>query len=557
MKTFLRTWLKHSVVGAAGLIGFGLVAAHAQDTPQPILHLPLDGSLANIGSLPVPPQLITGGNGEPFNGAGNFAEGRIGQSLRLDGTYAVEIPFDLDRGVYPNVTVTAWVWSEPGCDQGQVPILANGGRVWLNLYGHELRIHSGSGPDHTARHRDGAPNGRWVFAAGVYDGDNQTTRLYVDQRQDEATIDMTNKPTDGRSVWIGSYTNIVRSGYGAIRVDDVRVYDRVLNEEEVRNLYIQGLQGIGSDAYSTSSGPPSDSNTEAGTTSTASSSGPLLETPTSISQPTGITAPVGTKADELEEDIAAAQEAASTSEPVYTAPPVFEVTEEIEAVIIPEEDASSEATSAATETAGSSGSSTTRSCPGPDPCWYVDASDFVYTPIAGAEGSVQRQLNLDVFRPLQRIGWGITTFTPCRLKIGDGEGDTIGEAGTPGWDVEAGTCNANNDTFRDASLFNGFITGIQFEKKPTRNAIDSLGVFGYELALNGSIVGVEANHSADPDFGLPLSGGGSMAVECPPSHLASGVIGHFDRRANNATVIVGLQLKCSPLRNAAPWNPPN
>ncbi|MBX6762525.1 MAG: hypothetical protein K6T51_07705 [Rubrobacteraceae bacterium] len=87
--------------------------------------------------------------------------------------------------------------------------------------------------------------GRWYHLAGVYDGEAENLRLYVDGTLYDSV------PYPGSGAWSGrGHTAIGRGKFSGNqvdfvdgRIDDVRLYARALGDEEVRKLSGSGLAG--------------------------------------------------------------------------------------------------------------------------------------------------------------------------------------------------------------------------------------------------------------------------------------------------------------------------
>jgi len=76
---------------------------------EPLVHLAFDGDLSNRGTFPAQPRMVEVG-GEPSAAAPQFADGRFGEAIKFHGERILEIPLDVTRDIYPQVTVTGWVY---------------------------------------------------------------------------------------------------------------------------------------------------------------------------------------------------------------------------------------------------------------------------------------------------------------------------------------------------------------------------------------------------------------------------------------------------------------
>jgi hypothetical protein len=95
----------------------------------------------------------------------------------------------------------------------------------------------GLGEEEDFLHHDTADITDWMFLAGVYDVDAERLELYVDGELVESSdLYYSIRDTD-RYLEIGGHSN---HWYFTGAIDDVRIYDRALSEEEIAELFNEG-----------------------------------------------------------------------------------------------------------------------------------------------------------------------------------------------------------------------------------------------------------------------------------------------------------------------------
>lgn len=248
MAEFVGRWTvaRFSVAGMHLAILLALPGlGHAQ---QPLLHLPLDGGLDNVGKAGGTAQLFTAEGATPPT----FVGGHLGKALSFTDQSAVALPFELDHARYPRVTITAWVLQAPGAD-GSRTILTTGSTSGASLAvnGGRLAMRAGrTGVTFDAL----LPVGEWVFVAGVFDADGGWARLHQGDgvyseeginsstrppRKFRAPDDPSSEPRAWLSVGAFTLHNWQRSGR-ALAIDDVRLYAEALSEEQVEAIRMAG-----------------------------------------------------------------------------------------------------------------------------------------------------------------------------------------------------------------------------------------------------------------------------------------------------------------------------
>jgi len=208
----------------AGLVfAMGGAQADAHDTAteyagEPLVHVTFDGTLSNGGTYPAQPRMVEVG-GEPSAAAPAYAGGRFGQAIRFQGDRILELPIDITRESYPQVTVTGWVYIDAENTTGSTGILlSNGSFLTLQLYGGRLVMKTGKSASIQFT-SEVVPRHRWVFFAGVWDSASNQGTAYVDQRVETGDLALETTATPDRSVWVGTHKVSSSSILNGMRIE--------------------------------------------------------------------------------------------------------------------------------------------------------------------------------------------------------------------------------------------------------------------------------------------------------------------------------------------------
>jgi len=205
---------------------------------------------------------VWGGQDALINGDPKVVEGKIGDALEFDGDDWLLITDDIKAAKLPvkEMTVEAWVYPEHFDDWGAFIGCAqdNGGFEKGWILG-TVNNTEGAGPnefsfavstvgaddgdgDLTYFHAGPYDTGQWYHVVGVYDG--QVTRLYINGQLAVEGKNQTgeiNYPDHAFFV-IGVYKDDNEHFPFKGKLDEIRLYDRALTEEEVlQNFSAQGL----------------------------------------------------------------------------------------------------------------------------------------------------------------------------------------------------------------------------------------------------------------------------------------------------------------------------
>lgn len=237
----MKSYLLSCVTAASLLLSASLPA----QTPAPILHFPMEATEGNGGKV------YTNNDG-----AASVVEGKIGKAVRFTGEAVFAKPFRFDRGLYPRVTITAWI-KQPAGPPGTRTIFNSGNKlnfVLRNGGGTLSMSADGTGLNHF---RSKVPIEEWVLVAAVHDaqtgitrlhlGDDEPTREKVDVRapgeprlygNPDAPNLATMPDTDKEPyIFIGGMDALTYYGTsGALVIDDVRIYAGLLSEDQIAEM---------------------------------------------------------------------------------------------------------------------------------------------------------------------------------------------------------------------------------------------------------------------------------------------------------------------------------
>jgi glucose/arabinose dehydrogenase/PKD repeat protein len=194
-------------------------------------------------------------NGTLVNGPISTASGKFGRALSFDGVNdRVDVPDSNSLDLTTGMTLEAWV--KPTTISGwRTAILKERGTTDLNyaLYasnGSKPRIENYTGVETGTNGLAGLPLNAWTHLAATYDGAN--LRLYVNGALVATKPATGAMPNTANPLRIGG--NAIWGEYFSGLIDEVRVYNRALNETEVK---ADMQAAVGSGGTSTDGEPPS------------------------------------------------------------------------------------------------------------------------------------------------------------------------------------------------------------------------------------------------------------------------------------------------------------
>ncbi len=214
-------------------------------THCPVHYLPLDEGFGNYTFD------VAGGRlGTLHNGA-ELAEGRVGNAVSLDGVDDHVSTTGVDLRTDTSFSVAAWVYLEEKPGQ-QTAVSLDGDRTSKFRLGqvmdgqHRLGSWVFEMPESDT---DGAlftekavstwesETETWIHLTGVYDASADRLWLYVNgSRTGDGTVQNTWNADGGLQIGRGKADGAAGEFWPG-KVDDVRLYDRILSDEDVVDLY--------------------------------------------------------------------------------------------------------------------------------------------------------------------------------------------------------------------------------------------------------------------------------------------------------------------------------
>ena len=215
------------LIGLLAVCGFEPASASQCDA-----HFPFDGTLADATGNGYNGMMIAEGDaGEP-----QFGEGKYGQALHITGNAAMRAFLDLHHETCPQFTITAWFKLpsvEVGGPQAILSTGARGGIPAVVASGSTLMLY---GKGNGLWQKDAIQDGNtWFFVAATFDYEAGIYKLYWRNRPQDGKLSET--PYDAEDAfWIGTRSDEVRYMAQDLYVDEVRVYGRVLDLGEIRDV---------------------------------------------------------------------------------------------------------------------------------------------------------------------------------------------------------------------------------------------------------------------------------------------------------------------------------
>jgi len=197
-----------------------------------------------------------------------WANGKAGEALDFDGASDYIAISDSEAttsnlAITGAITLSAWVKLN---DMTSEVIMGRGsGTGSAGNYGYVLMVYNGSVVlnmhSNTAVYALGsvlATDSNWHFITATWDGTMNTNgvKIYIDgtlSRQGTSTISVMGQPVYQFRIGVSSSSLAYVNGL----IDDVRIYNRALTEDEVRLIYESGLDGVDDNIIELSDGSDS------------------------------------------------------------------------------------------------------------------------------------------------------------------------------------------------------------------------------------------------------------------------------------------------------------
>lgn len=212
----------------------GIFVVTVVAAPQPVVYYTFD-ELGDVVS-----DASGNGNDGTINGGVELSDdGKIGKSFKFNGTDAY---VELERVVQDDFTLMAWIKTdEPGI-QANDQAYGGSGLIWsdvsgvaddfvLAVLGEKLSFFIGDADPSITSGKD-VVTGDWVHVAAVRDATGGEIALYIDGEQDIAAPGYDAPVDDNPIIAIGS--NVLDSRYYTGLIDEVKIFDVVLAEDEIQ-----------------------------------------------------------------------------------------------------------------------------------------------------------------------------------------------------------------------------------------------------------------------------------------------------------------------------------
>lgn len=213
-------------------------------------HFTFDGNLQDSGSNGYH-GLMIGEDGALATA--QFAEGKYGQALQLDGTSAMRSFIDLHYETCPQVAFTAWIQSTDDERTGVQYIVSTGGGRWLGV--HTLGTSVVLNGPANGINRSGVlrANAGWIFVAGVYDYETKSFTLYIRNRG--VTKKLGNLRNPEEALWIGAFNDGMANPANGILIDDLRIYGQTLSADEISAIQANAAAAQGTETQEATATP--------------------------------------------------------------------------------------------------------------------------------------------------------------------------------------------------------------------------------------------------------------------------------------------------------------
>jgi len=195
-------------------------------------HFTFDGNI-NDSSGNGYEGVVIGKGGEAMpRVAPSYGDGRSGQALQLNGSYAIRAPLDLSMESCPQVTISAWVKFEDNPTKGFEYILSSGRNgPTLLREGTHLNARGGGQRYRASKALRG---GSWQFIAAAIDHEAGSMTVYWRNRSYVQKIGTVG--TKEMDIWIGAIGDDLRMPVNAGSVDEIRIFGQLLTADQITKL---------------------------------------------------------------------------------------------------------------------------------------------------------------------------------------------------------------------------------------------------------------------------------------------------------------------------------
>lgn len=220
---------------------FLMAIAASAAAQEPLVHLPLDGSVHNLGAAGEAKLVVPEGADTPA-----FVEGRFGKALSFGKGGVVAIPYEFDQGDFPRATITMWVKVEADFSAERELFSLGPGNGLLLTISDKRKVFVRS--NRQAMHDKAFPVGEWIFVSATVD--MTTGTIGLQQNDDLKTVTGLDTrtpysltvagPPDGEQqhyIFVGAddFNSAGRERRPVI-LDDVRLYPEVLDAAQIEAI---------------------------------------------------------------------------------------------------------------------------------------------------------------------------------------------------------------------------------------------------------------------------------------------------------------------------------
>jgi hypothetical protein len=162
----------------------------------------------------------------------------LGSALNLDGSDFVEIPNEWNFDIASQITVAAWI-KVRALDRIHQAIVTKGDTAWRIQRDNNRNVLqfacTGLSGNWKVLGTKGIDDGLWHHVVGAYDGSRML--LYIDGEEDASLPATGLIATNNEPVLIGENSQQQDRRWNG-QIDDVQIYNRALDAEEVAQLYV-------------------------------------------------------------------------------------------------------------------------------------------------------------------------------------------------------------------------------------------------------------------------------------------------------------------------------
>jgi hypothetical protein len=181
----------------------------------------------------------------------SYYQGMIGKAVRFNGNYSdfIRVNHNDILNISGNYSFALWIYNEP--DAGGTRVAFTKGNHCENSYHFTRGVYFAVGYGDSWCHSEGISissfnNYEWHSIVGIVENSNRKIKFYFDGQLEEETNITLNSTTTTKDLFIGRHntdnSSSSRYAYPYIgQIDDFRIYNRALSEDEISELYRLGV----------------------------------------------------------------------------------------------------------------------------------------------------------------------------------------------------------------------------------------------------------------------------------------------------------------------------